>query len=237
MTEITLLEKIKSRGYWEVTIRPTEYIEERFTLPEVIEKVRDSKVLLRGWDYPHISRKCSPRIAGTDYWETNTEFGSHKEIWRAYQSGLFYHIFSIQEDWLGEPMLNLGRNKYADIQPGSVLGIIMTLYRLSEIYEFATRLAEKRFFDRTCYLSIALHKTQDRKLTYFDSRRFYHEEHVCELPELIREKNISVGDLLGKSSEMSLDHCIWILNRFNMLNPPIEMLREDQKKFLEGNYR
>ncbi len=237
ITPETVLTKIKSHGYWKIVIRPTAFEEERFNLPECLKKIRESKVTLRGWDYPHVSRRNPPYIAGTDYWESITDFEYYKEIWRIYQSGQFVHLFACHEDWLGESSPIFGPSKYAHIKPGSVLGVIMTLYRLTEIYEFATRLAQKNLFNGTCFMSITLHGMKDRKLTFFDSRRFLFNGYTCNIPDLKREKNITIDELLGKGDKIALNHTIWILNRFNWLEPPIERLEEEQQKFLKGTFR
>ena len=236
-TAENILHKIKSRGYWEVIIRPTRFEEERFSLSECIQKVRECNVRLRGWDYPHVSSRHPPYIGGADYWESMTDFNGHKETWRIYQSGQFVHLFGCHEDWLGEPTLFFGPSKYAHIKPGSVLGVIMTLYTVTEIYEFATRLAQKRLFNGTSFLSITLHGMKNRKLTFFDSRRYLPDEYICNIVDLKRpEKSIAVDELLGRGHEMALDHTIWILTRFKWLNPPKEILGTEQQKFLKGIY-
>src|SRR5262245_54137547 len=49
-----LAEKIRSRGYWEVKVRPTVFAAERIkTLGELERGVNTAHVELRGWDYPH----------------------------------------------------------------------------------------------------------------------------------------------------------------------------------------
>ena len=62
--ETTVLNKIRSRGYWRVVIRPTTFQEHRVPryadLFPIIEK---NSVQLRGWDYPHIDRSQPPQPA------------------------------------------------------------------------------------------------------------------------------------------------------------------------------
>lgn len=236
ITAESVLKKIKSRGYWEVIIRPTRFEKERFGISECTQLVRECNVRLRGWDYPHVSRRYPPYIGDVDYIESLTDFNGHKEVWRMYQSGQFLHLFGCHEDWLDEPIPYFGPSKYARIKPGSVLGVMMTLYSVSEIYEFATRLAQKGLFNGTSFLSITLHGMKNRKLMFFDSVRHLPSEYVCKIADLRREKNIAVDEFLGRGHEIALDHTIWILTRFNWPKPPREILGEDQQKFLKGTY-
>lgn len=78
------LEKIKSRGFREVWIRPTEYVENRIdTLNACHEIIRESKVVLRGWDFPHISNR-NPPYNRLNYIESYLDWDIYKEIWRYY---------------------------------------------------------------------------------------------------------------------------------------------------------
>jgi len=234
LTTESVLKKIKSRGYWKVIIRPTQFNKERLSLQGCRQIVQECKVMLRGWDYPHISSRHPPHIGGVDYVESLTDWNGHKELWRMYQSGQFVHLFGCHEDWLGEPIPIFAPSRYSHIKPGSVLGVIMTLYSVTEVYEFASRLAQKNLFEGAAFLSITLHGMENRKLTFFESGRLLFDDYICFINDLQQEKTIAVNELLGRGYEMALDHTLWILERFNWTSPPREILKEDQKKFLEG---
>jgi hypothetical protein len=233
LTVETVLNKIKSRGHWKVIIRPTQFKKNRLSLQECNQFIRECKVMLRGWDYPHISSRSPPYVGGEDYMEALTDWDGHIELWRMYQSGQFLHLFGCLEDWLAEEIPIFGRSRYSDISPGSVLEVMNTLYRFTEIYEFASRLAQKKLFEETLFLSVTLYGMENRKLIFFDVRRHL-GDYVCRVKNLSQEKTITVNELLGKAHELALDHTIWVLEHFNWLSPPREILKEDQKKFLEG---
>jgi len=229
----SVLKKIKLRGYWEVIIRPTQFNKERLSLPECSKIVRECTVMLRGWDYPH-SDTWQPHVGGIDYLESLTDWNGYKELWRMHQSGQFVHLFGCHEDWLGEEISIFGPSRYSIIKPGSVLGVIMTLFRITEIYAFASRLAQKNLFEGTAFLSITLHGMKNRKLTFFESGRFLTGDYICAIDTLAQEKNIAINELLGRGYAMALDQTIWILERFNWPSPPRAILQGDQTKFLEG---
>lgn len=227
-----VLEKIKSRGYWRVVIRPVRFEKERIkSLAECAELVRRCKVSLRGWDYPHVSGRYEVQ-SGLDWVESLTDWNGYKELWRMYQSGQFLHLFGCREDWLGEASI-LGPSKYSNIKPGSVLSVLSTLYSVTEIYEFASRLAEKNLFDNSVYLSIGLHGMKNRKLKVFDIGRSLFNDYICQINDLPLSKTITLEEILGRSHDLALHHTVWIFERFNWRSPPEEIFREDQKKFLE----
>jgi len=233
-TTESLLEKIRSRGYWEVIIRPTRFERERIkALSECTQIVQECRVRLRGWDYPHVSTRSPPHVGGVDYVESLTDWNGYKELWRMYQSGQFVHLFGCREDWLSERISIFGFPQHAYIEPGSVLSVLSTLYSVTEIYEFASRLAQKNLFDETIFLSIALHGMKNRKLIFFESQRLLFDDYVCKIADLPLDKTITVDELLGRGHELALDHTIWIFERFNWISPPRDILKEDQKKFLE----
>lgn len=228
-----IINRVKSRGYWDVIIRPTEFARERLTLQQCKELVDECKVRLRGWYYPHISRRHPPQVGGVDYVESLIDWSGYIEIWRMYQSGQFTHLFGCREDWLGERTGILATSRYSDIQPGSVLGVVMTLFSMTEIYEFASRLAEKELFDQNAFLSITIHGMNGRRLIFFDDKRTLFEDYICQINDLPQKKTVRITDLLGKGREMALDDTIWVLHRFNWMNVSRDMLREDQEKLYE----
>jgi len=225
-----LLKTIQTRGYWEVLIRPTIFYKERISsLKECIQIIEETKVSLRGWDYPHYGRKG--RVSGLDWIGSQIDSGAHKEIFRFYQSGQFIHFFAVREDWMMEdPWYG---EKFKNIKPGSILGFLSTLYTGTEIFEFAARLVEKNLLGDTVNISIELHKSKDRKLVSLSFDRPFFDNYASTLDHIPYEKNYNTKELLGKSDELSLNYICWLFERFQWFNPPKDVLREDQKKLLE----
>lgn len=222
-----ILAKIKSRGYWFVVIRPVKFEEKRIrSLGECEELVRKCAVSLRGWNYPHYGRSKS----GIDYVESVTDWECYKELWRMYQSGQFVHFFSCREDWWHE-----SSSRYVKkAKPGSVLSVLSTLYSITEIYEFASRLAQKDVFDSELYISIKLHGMRDRRLIILEPMRLLFRDYICAVDDLpLPPKKISVERILGRGHDLALDDTIWIFERFNWHSPPRGILKEEQKKLLE----
>jgi len=226
-----ILDRIKSRGYWRVIIRPLQFGEKRIrSLGECEKLIVECKISLRGWDYPHISKDGI--VSGLDWVQSTTDWQSYKEFWRMYQSGQFIHFFGCREDWWRES--SLSSEEVRRFEPGSVLEALMTLFSVTEIYEFASRLAEKVLFDKGLQLTIELHGMRNRRLMFLDPRRSLFDEYICVVNDLPHTQTMSTEEILGKGHDLALDHTVWIFERFNWRSPHIrEILKEDQRKFLE----
>lgn len=227
-----IVEKIKSRGYWEVTIRPLKFNKERLgALNDCVELVLESKVRLRGWDYPHVSRKYGIR-SGKDWVENLTDWDSYNECWRMYQSGQFFHLFGCREDWWGSVRIFWSQKPHTE--PGYALSIMSTLYTFTEIYEFAARLAKKGLFDDLLKMTVVLHGMKGRRLVTLDVRRSLNDNHICDIEEIPLSRTIAMSEIIGKSNEFAVDDTFRVFERFNWLGVPKKVLQEEQDKFLKG---
>ena len=228
MSEI--LKKIKTRGYWEVLIQPNRFVENLVeSLAKCKEIMREVSVRLRGWDYPFYNTN-NPPTTGLNCIEQSLDWEYILEFWRYYQSGQFIHFFGMIEDWQDQAR----RIDKINLTTIPSLAIISALYKFTEIYEFASRLAAKGLLGDECKISIILHSTKNRQLVMLDLRRHLFGKYKSELDSIPREISISTADLMAKSAELSLDHTIWVFQRFNWDNPSRSVLLEDQKKLLKG---
>jgi len=225
MSEI--IEKIKSRGYWEVVIRPTIFEKVRIkTLGESKEIIHTSRVSLRGWNYPHIK---APKN-GMDWIEEMTGWENHIETWRFCQSCQFIHLFGCKEDWLEN--IKFFPQDF-NIEPGKGLEILNTLFTFTEIYEFATRLVVKGIMGEELEIKITLHRMKGRKLFFFNHDRYLSADYICGIDQLPVQKIVDGKELLGNGAKYALDDFIQIMVWFNWDRVPREVFAEDQKKFLE----
>ena len=227
-----IVKKIKSRGYWEVTIRPLKFDEGRLeTLNDCAKFVQENKVRLRGWDYPHVSRKYGIK-SGKDWVENLTDWDGYKEFWRMYQSAQFSHLFGCREDWWGQVKIFWSQKSYTE--PGYALSIMSTLYTFTEIYEFATRLARKGLFDDFVKVSVALHGMKGRRLVTLGIRRSLDDNYICDIEEIPLSRVVAISEIIGKSNEFAVDDTFRIFERFNWFGAPKKVLQEEQDNFLKG---
>jgi len=215
------LEKIKSNGYWRVNIRPIHFEEHRI---ESLERCWDIVdlccVRLRGWDYPAVSEK--EKIFGDDYVQSGADFRGMIELWRFYQSGQFIHYFSCLEDYWKE---NIGENS-------RWLGEVSTLYRVTEIYEFATRLAMKDVFKNGVIISIMLKGMKGRSLAEPDRPLVRVLNHISRSDEIIIESKLSTLNLIASAHDEAINKTAEIYSKFGFTNPSKVILSAEQQRLL-----
>ena len=161
----TVLDKIRSRGYWQVVIRPTTFQERQIPRSaDLFPIVEKNSVQLRGWDYPHIDRSRQP-LRGDDWVGQEYDCEDEIEVWRIYLSGQFVHFFTIAGDWRdhstfwpAEPGWQWGREIY----------YLHTIFSFVEIFEFAARLALSPAGAGRMRVEIDLEGLKGRRLTTTD---------------------------------------------------------------------
>ncbi len=227
------VEQIKSHGFWEVIIRPLKFEKDHIkTLGECAKLIEENKVLLRGWDYPHVSSKYRIK-SGTDWVENLTNWNDHKEYWRMYRSGQFFHLFAFREDWWGN--VQIFRSQQTFTTPDYGLEIICTLYTITEIYQFAARLAQRGIFDDSLKISITLNGTKNRRLVTSEINRSLLDDYVCIIKNIPLSRTIGPEEIITKANVFAIDDTMRIFERFNLFDPPRKVFEEEQSKLIKGN--
>ena len=224
------ISKIKSRGFWEVIIRPVKFDRERIrSLAACKELIEGSVVRFRGWDYPHINRYGIK--SGIDWVDSLEDWSDHLEYWRMYKSAQFSHIFGCIEDW-GAAKIFWSQQSHTT--PGYGLEFSCTLFIITEIYEFAARLAKKKVFDDWLKVSITLHGMKNRRLVTSDIRRSFGDYYICNINEIPLSRKMSIDEVIGNSKEFAVEDTLSILERFNWFNAPKGVFEEEQDKLIKG---
>jgi hypothetical protein len=108
------------------------------------------------------------------------------------------------------------------------LSLISTIYLLTEIFEFASRLSMKGFLGDTCEIMITLHDTKDRSLISLEG--FLRPDYISILPEISYTIQLPVSDLMGNTDNHALDAAKHIFERFNWLSFEGDGFKPVQKK-------
>ena len=232
-----ILKKIKSKGYWEINIRPGKFNAEKIPTQKLKDLVRTSAVELTGWDYPHFtdSNNGEPYAIPNGI-EKITDWEYFCELWRMTSSGNFYHVFGSQEDWMGEPKPGSFFSRENNIE-GKWMGVLRTLHTIVEIFEFARRMAlkENAIFD-TVFIRLEFHGLNERQLVV-DSRMrasfMFPRVAKTEDPWSF-EKTYNLGEFITSAPELAIEPFVELVRLFNWDNPSMPQLKEDVKKFLEG---
>lgn len=236
----TTLSKIKSRGYWQVELHPTQIQENMVeSVSKAKQIIQSSSVHFRGWDYPHFptqTRDHQDVYAGeNDSIEGWIDWEQFKEVWRFHINGQFIHLFGLREDWWEEHSWLNEDDPLRKIKPGAVLEVISTIYSLTEIYAFFANLVQNMPSVEEVVVEISLIGTKDRKLHISDFRRApLFIEYACRLGKVNLPKMIYKRDnLISNFVDLAFDQIIYLFNRFNWDNPNIPVIKEDQKRLIE----
>ena len=230
---------IKDAPHWRVNIRPGNFESERIpTLGECWEMVNGSRVSLRGWDYPHVDRQHQAQ--GRNWIASWSEFRSHREYWRFYQSGQFLHLLSFQEDAFRARAEQRAKVEIYDwpddFTPSGYLEVVMALWTITEVFEFAARLAARGILGASASVGIEMVDIKDRVLFILDPGRWWDGLYAASKQTLGKSWPIDKNLLLTNSSDLALDASVWFFERFGWLEIPRDILANDQRRLLEKRF-
>ena len=224
------LAKIRSTGYWRVNFRPHEFNERSIaTVGECEELLRNCSVRLRGWDYPPISDDS--RIIGQDWVAFWCDWFGYVEYCRMYQSAQFIHYFVCREDYERNDRANTVRRVSEDSI--RVLDLLSTVYTVTEIFLFASRMAAKGLFDSGINMNISLHGTENREISV-SRERYLSKDYVCRIPKIEFKDDFDYGEIMGNAAGLARGATKFIFDKFGMDNFGENAWLEEQKKFLDG---
>jgi hypothetical protein len=212
MSEITA--RIRSAGFWEVSIHPTSFRGTRIpNVADLLPTLQRCVVAVRGWDFPHIDRQVNPTVH-LDFIEQESDWDQFIERWRFYQSGQFVILRGMHYDY---------RDRSGWVQPdagwrkGSRLGIGEALWTLFEIFELAARLSNTAAGDDRMRVALTVGGLRGRMLVVDDPMRFGipRAEHVAAIESLPLEYQCSRADLLANSADFAITAARDLFARFN----------------------
>ena len=153
-----------------------------------------------------------------------------------YQSGQFLQYRALREDWFqGDSWSGDLAN---EIKPLTSLGVTgTTVYQLTEIYLFLSRLAQHGLYDEGVNVSISLFNARGRHLWLEDKMRIgFSVEYRTDAEKIEFRKSYSKADLLATPSELALESIRFVFDRFGWHSPPIETLRQDQANLMKMRF-
>jgi hypothetical protein len=238
-----LPDKIKEGPHWRVSFRPVVYKKDDENYYKIsFDTVQKSQIRLRGWPYPYISNYKREQIRNSDYLASGLEYSGHIEYWRLYYSRQFINLFAVREktnlnwdeklreqakQWIILP----DRLELSNI-PGFI-DIINLLYHLTEIFEFASRLCSKDLYHGELEIDIQIINIEGFCLIA-QYPRAWDEYYPTTSDSIIKSAVYHSGELVAKSSELALDWSIYFFNQFGWDDPSVDILKQEQEKFLLG---
>jgi hypothetical protein len=196
--------KIKSRGHWSVIVRPTQYVEERIAgLQSLLPLLQQLAVRRTGmWGFPHLVDHRRP-TRGLHWIEDHGDYGPYIYLWRFTQSGQFFHLSGMISDWLSESIWPA----HPDWKPMTTCGIGESLWRFTDIFEFASRLATDEVGTDGIGIYVNVAKLRDRRLWVDDARRAPVTGHyVAHVNEFSYERVFDRTELIADARKLALAH-------------------------------
>ncbi len=228
-------------AHWRVVVRPGTFKSERIpTLAECWLIVERSRVALRGWDYPHADD--AGRGQGNGWIGSWVDWRNHVEYWRLHQSGQFLHLSAFSEDEVKEDALRRvmewAWSLPDGLTPTGHVEFIGALYRLTEIFEFAARLATAGVLDEHPVIEVGMRRIKGRVLMSTDSGRVgFGEIFQASEDSLGRAWETTSPDLIANSARLAVDATVWFFERFGWQDPPRGTLEREQAEFLARRTR
>jgi hypothetical protein len=221
----TVVDKIQSKGYWHIRVRPSEYNSNRIdnisTIHSLVQRLSVNMGSMGGWDFPHVEENLPP-IIDQSYVAQEVDWANFIESWRFYQSGQFAYIGAIATDW-PSPFFTYRRR--SSLEPeGPVLLIEEAIARYEAALEFAARLSASPAGSARLWLEIGVHGLKGRHLRGLSfplgiSRR----PCMAHLEKLVRQQEFTREQLLSESREIALDWVRELFRRFNW-DPEVRVL-------------
>jgi hypothetical protein len=232
-------------AHWRVNFRPIQYKELLIpTLEKCYEIIDKNKLSLRGWDYPHLGRRAAERAQGNNWVASWSDFKSHCEYWRFYQSGQFIHLFSVRgekdTEWrkkLQDDMRDHLSHR-TDIAWENVPGYVSTIefvHNITEIYEFAARLCQSQIYSGTINIQIQLKGIRGFILSASWERNWFNHYAAGE-NILTNSADFESDQLVATSREAALNAIIWFFERFGWHNPARDTISHDQEDLVKGRF-
>ncbi len=208
---LTILDKLRTRGHWLVTIRPATFREARVPCGDLFPIVEKSSVRLRGWDYPHVDRGSEP-IREADSVGQDCDRDDTVEFWRFYTRGQFAHRFGMSGDWRD-------RSNFwpadEDWQPLRDLWYLDAIDTFPEIFEFAARLALSEAGDARMHVEIKIRHLKGRRLVSELEGIFRSSDnYVTQADEWENHWEGSQVELIARPRELAAERAQDLFDRF-----------------------
>lgn len=233
-----VINKIKTKGYWRILFEPVE-IENLNPLSKCKELVEKNHIQMRGWDYPHFPIRIgddSQLETGQNYYQGWIDWDNHIEFWRMYQSGQFVHYLALREDW-SQDLRYQSMWRKEDLTPseGEALGVTGTIFQITEIYNFLSRLCQDGVYKNGVKVSISLKNTENRTLIIESFNRVgFSTPKKTVAKEIPFEQTHIPEEIIKDPNELALQIIVKLFQIFQWEQPNIEVIKSDQEKLISG---
>lgn len=229
MSEIT--DKIRSRGHWQVAIRPEPFNAERVDYAKLEELLAGAAVRLRGWPVPFVDYRQQP-LRGENWigQDVDAEGVFHFEAWRFFTSGQFNHLRAVSADWRRDD-----ERTRTPIPEGfdAAIEVWEILFYLTEVFELASRLALGEAGDEFMNIEVRLNGLENRGLVVAEWKRAeFFEPYRATMPSLEKKVNLPRDTLVAEGREQAVEMARQIFLRFGW-DASVELLADYQRELTD----
>jgi hypothetical protein len=224
-----LLEKIQSRGFWKVIIRPDKFSQDKIPYDVLYPLVQRTAVDLYGDDFPNVVLDSLP-FRGTDWIGQEIEAGHFLEAWNMYQSGQFVHYSGMLDDWLNQ-------SDSSRSPEGRRLAIEEVVRQYTGIFVFASRLALTDGYaqDTHIYIDVLIKDLQGRHLYINTPGRWpLRQPYEAHIPEFHPANRFPRDELIANSTKLALQASRELFLRFGW-DASLASLESTQSTFYRGS--
>lgn len=215
-------EKIRSRGHWLFRFRPATFDPERLAYESLEETIRGVVVRFRGWDVPHIE----DLVHGGDWVGSESQFHHHLEAWRFFTSGQLIDLVAFGSDWSDESALERPRS---DWRPGQITPVWESLFRFTEFFELAARLALRLPGEDPVVVEIETRGLEGRALVVGDrSRAEFFEPRIAQIDSFPFRAEYSREELAASAREQAVRAARELFLRFGWTSSTEKALADYQ---------
>lgn len=228
MSELT--DKIRSRGHWDIAIKPQNFALERVPYADLDDILGGVVVRSRGWPVPFIDNRVPP-LRGEDWigQDIDAEVVSHYEAWRFFTSGQFDQLRVVSADWRTGSEASAVPRGFT-----SVIEVWEILYYLTEVFELAARLALSPAGDDPMTIDVRLNGLTGRGLIVGQRNRApFIEPYPAPGSSLSRSVTVAREKLVSEARSAAVDTARDMFVRFGW-KPSLQQLADHQLELVEG---
>ena len=210
-----LLNKIKSRGYWKVIIRPATFVEKRVRYrSDLLTIIEKNSVEYRGRCFP-LMRGYGMLDEGPNWVGQEIRLDPIVKLWRFYQSGQLVYYSAMPEDWNSELSIGPQDNRVSYRNSHKALEISDVVVRFAEIFELAARLSLTEAGDHGIHIEIVVDNLKDHIIRprAHDNTNATWVKEAQRLP-MRYANDFRQGELLAQPRELSLEPAGELLDCF-----------------------
>ncbi len=226
----TTTEKIKTKGFWTVTIRPADFQETRVAdRSKLFQIVHDAAVSINGRSIPAIDLSGEPVRHGPDWIELSTDWDADIQSWRFYQSGQFVLLLANWTEWNDRRAL-----RQIPLPTGQKFPFWDSLGTFVAIYEFAARLASTPAGGANMVVRTTIKNLQGAQLVQDNLRKtslrhYIFREDIYQFPAG-KSVSISREALMGNPRQFAAEAGNDLLHRFGFQST-VESVMQVQSEF------